>query len=207
MNGLDRRLHAAADLVAALREVEDGGGNLIAAFVGDMPFVAFRHYPENDLWDPDSCAQFYFHAHNPGARGAEVGHIHCFYRPGGRESAEAPHHLVAIALDPAGRPCGLFTTNRWVTQESFLPAPAARAAVRRYSPSGDDVPSRVVAAVFGLYRDEIEALLDRRDAVLAAGREKTGGCDPLDDETLEILSSLPIDIEATLDDLRRALPA
>lgn len=206
MTAFERRLQAAADLVAALREVEEGGGNLLAAFVGDEPFVAFRHYPEDDIWDPETCAQFYFHAHNPGMRGAEAGHIHCFYRPGGRESEAAPHHLVAIGLDTAGRPCSLFTTNRWVTHEIFLPAPAARAVARDYAPSGDDVPSRVVAAMFGLYRDEIERLLDERDAAIAAHGDRNAGSDPFEDEALEITSSRAIDIEATLDELRRALP-
>lgn len=206
MTGLDRRLAAAAELVAALRDIEAGGRNLVAAFVGESPFVAFRHYPENDIWDPASRAQFYFHGHNPGTRGEEAGHIHCFYRPGGRESAEAPHHLVAIALDAAGRPCALFTTNRWVTEESFLPAPAARGVAEGYAPSGADVPSRVVAALFGLYREAIKSLLDERDARLAARAADAPGRDPFEDRALEIVSHLSIDLEATLEELRRTLP-
>lgn len=202
----DARLLAAAGLVAALREAEAGGGNLIAALVGDDPFVAFRHYPEEDAWDEASRAQFYFHAHDSGTRAAEAGHIHCFHRPGGRHSAAAPHHLVAIALDATGRPAGLFTTNRWVTEEVFLPAPAARAVAARYAPSGGDVASRVVAGVFGLYRGEIMQLLTERDAALAERRRLRPDADPLEDRELEILSHRAIDLEATLSDLRRGLP-
>lgn len=206
MTALERRLTAAAELVTALREVEEGGSNLLAAFIGDEPFVAFQHYPEDDFWDPETCAQFYFHAHNPGTREAEVGHIHCFHRPGGRDSEAAPHHLVAIALDAVGRPCSLFTTNRWVTQETFLPAPAAREVALHYGPSGDDVPSRVVAAIFGLYREEIMTLLDERDAVLAARMAETPGSVPLEDHSLEIVSKRAVDLDVTLEELRQALP-
>lgn len=202
----DARLLAAAGLVAALREAEAGGGNLIAALVGDDPFVAFRHYPEEDVWDEASRAQFYFHAHDSGTRAAEAGHIHCFHRPCGRHSAAAPHHLVAIVLDATGRPAGLFTTNRWVTEEVFLPAPAARAVAARYAPSGGDVASRVVAGVFGLYRGEIMQLLTERDAALAERRRLRPDADPLEDQELEILSHRAIDLEATLSDLRRGLP-
>ena len=202
----DARLLAAAGLVAALREAEAGGGNLIAAFVGGDPFVAFRHYPDEDAWDEASRAQFYFHAHDSGTRAVEAGHVHCFHRPGGRHSEAAPHHLVAIALDATGRPAGLFTTNRWVTEEVFLPAPAARDVAARYAPGGGDVASRVVAGVFGLYRDEILDLLDARDAVLAERRRVRPDADPLEDLDLEILSHRAIDLEATLAELRRTLP-
>lgn len=204
MTDLECRLAAAADLVAALRELEDDGRNLIAAFVGEGPFIAFRHYPEDDVWDEATRAQFYFHAHNPDMRGDEVGHIHCFHRPGGRNSEAAPHHLVAISLDAAGRPSALFTTNGWVTEETFLPAAQACAIARNYAPTGSDVTHRVVAALYRLYRDEIVALLRERDAVLAA---HDGIGDPLEDKGIEIVSSRKIDLESTLDDLRRSLPA
>lgn len=205
MNGVRDRLAAGEDLVASLGSVEARGSNLIAAFVGDESFVALRHYPEDDCFDAASGTQFYFHAHNDGGRGTETGHIHVFVRPEGQGEAKPIHHLVAIALDRFGRPAGLFTTNRWVTDEDFIGAPQARAHAAGYAPTGDNAPSRVIGALYALYADEIASLLDARDDTIAAWQRDHPGVSALDDHRLEITSSLTIDLAATLAAVQEAV--
>ena len=132
----------------------------------------WRHYPDGDVHDAVSHAQYFYHAHAPepgGASppaGAEHGHFHTFMRQGGLSpgahplvmpelaiagnpaapfeaalSAPAPAgdpdeawtHLVAIALDDRGRPLRLFTTNRWVTGETWYAAADVAAASARFA--------------------------------------------------------------------------
>jgi hypothetical protein len=121
-------------------------------------FYEWNHYPDGDVYDPESHAQYFYHAHPPARRGPkEHGHFHTFLRPRGMPpgatplmlpelaiadvpAAPADHilapvaqpnqggnndklsHLIAIAMDASGAPIRLFTTNRWVTGETWYAA-------------------------------------------------------------------------------------
>ena len=206
-----RRLVAGAAGVSALREVEDRGSNLIAEALRGQNFVALRHYPENDAFDPATGAQYYFHAHEPGehrqhsATWDEIGHIHTFFRPEGQGDHKPIHHLVAIALNRFGRPAGLFTTNRWVTGEDFCSARRSRAFVRRYKLSDPSPLSRFVTAIVALFRADIVRLLTARDAAIAVWQRRHSGTDAFEDRALEITSSLPIDLPEVLAQLQDQL--
>lgn len=205
---LQRRLAAGAELVAALRAVEDRGSNLVGELLGGAEFVAFEHRPAGDVFDPSSGAHYYFHAHGPdehrqgGMDWAEIGHIHTFFRPMGRGDDAPIHHLIAIALDRFGRPAGLFTTNRWVTGEDFVAAPQARAFARRYSLADPAPVNRLVTAIFTLFSAEIDELLDARDAAIATWERDHPERDVFEDRALEITSSRAINFLAVLADLQ-----
>ncbi|OYW08315.1 MAG: hypothetical protein B7Z59_10235 [Acidiphilium sp. 37-67-22] len=193
---------AAVDLVAALGEIESSGRNLVTALLGTAPFVAFEHYPPDDVRDKLTGAQYYFHAH----RGRiESGHIHCFLR---RKSKAGMTHVVAIGLDDHGRPARMFTTNRWVTNDDYVPADRLIPQLHRMAwpdAPGDAGVNKALGALFRLYRPQLAALLRRRDRRLALHAARIAPRDPKADEGLEILSTMRIDLPATLARLRARL--
>lgn len=74
-------------MAAAGREVQDCGrvlrktGDTIVSEIlrGAGVFYEWNHYPEGDVYDPESHAQYYYHAHPPDRRGGdEHGHFHTF---------------------------------------------------------------------------------------------------------------------------------
>ena len=202
------RLEAAAALVAALRSVEDRGTNLVAEALQGLPFIAFDRYPAEDVLDHASGAQYYFHAHGESASARqdgwdEAGHIHCFMNPEGNGPGKPLCHLAAIAMNRFGRPVGLFTVNRWVADDSWVPAATAACLVRRFGFADQSPLSRFVTAFYALFRTEIEALLAARDRRVAEWRRDHPDRDALEDRELEIPSALKLDLEAVLAALRR----
>jgi hypothetical protein len=202
------RIEAGAALVAALRSIEDRGSNLVAELLGGAPFMAFDHHPPGDVFDPATGAQYYFHAHAPdehrqgGASWAEIGHIHTFVRPEGRRDDAPIHHLIAIALDRFGRPTSLFTTNRWVTGDDFIPASQAVRYARAYRLTDQTPASRCINALFTLFATDIAGLLIERDATIASRQQAHPAGTALEDRELEITSSRVIDIVAVLAELQ-----
>src|SRR3546814_10104413 len=54
--------------------------NLVAELLhGEDEFFERRHYPAGDIYDPETGAQYYYHAHRSDPR--EHGHFHIFQRP------------------------------------------------------------------------------------------------------------------------------
>ena len=198
---MDAQISAAMELVAALAEMENAGRNIVTTLLDGADFLALAHYPPEDVRDPETNAQYYFHAH----RGkVESGHIHCFLRDAGNKLT----HAAAIGLDQSGRPARMFTTNLWVTADVFTPAETLIEQLPRMNWSAAPGPApvnRALSALFVLYRREIAALLRRRDARLARYAATIAPADPLQDERLEILSTVRINMPATLARLRAKL--
>ncbi len=196
------RAQAAATLVAALGVLESAGQNLVTCLIGGAPFEALTHYPPDDVVDPVSQAQYYFHAH----RGAkESGHIHCFMRGTGDARLT---HVAALSLDSSGRPAKFFTTNLWVTDDHWAEAPQVISLLPRMvwrDAPGPETVNQVLGALFILYRRELASLLRRRDKTLLRWAAKYPEQDLFADERLEILSSVTIDLPKTLGQLRRQL--
>lgn len=106
-------------------------------------------------------------------------------------------HIVAVSLDGAGTPTDLFTTNRWVTGETWYAADDVTAMLDRFSVElarpGWPV-NRWLCALIRLYRPDIEELLRQRDeAVMNWRRKRRGKIHVFEDTRLEILSSAAID--------------
>ena len=232
-----------AELVAmeaAAREVREcrrvlakTGDNVVSeALRGAAQFAAWAHYPEGDVYDPESHAQFFYHGHGEAERGArEHGHFHTFLRPRGMPPgtrplvmpelaiADAPSapagppapqpnqgadndelsHLVAIAMDETGEPVRLFTTNRWVTGETWYADADVVTMLDRFvvdlaRPSWP--LNRWITAMFRLFRPQMIELLHARDAqVMAWRRRHRGKVHVLEDRRLEVLSAVAIDVE------------
>ena len=204
-DALARRAAAAADIVAAIGAAEARGGNLVTEALAGRAFVAETHYPDDDVRDPATGAQYYFHAHRAGdLPWAEAGHIHTFMRA----PAGGLVHLVAISMDQAGRPRRLFTVNHWVTGDTWRDAPASVALLRGFaiSPDGPEAPlTRFVCGMLVLFDAEIAALLATRDRTITARRRARPGHDPFEDRALAVTSTRRIDLDAILARLRTAL--
>lgn len=209
--------HDAQRCMAALRKV---GYNLVGEVLKDQgQFVKLAHYPKGDVYDRDSHSQYYYHAHRDG----EHGHFHCFLRAAGMPrgvapvSAAATHdwpkgdkalaHLVAISMDRFGVPLRMFTTNQWVTGETWYPAADMLRMIDRFSvdhafPSW---PTNLwLTAMFGLFRPQIAALITARDTALHAHAATVKG-DPFEDRGLETITECPISIDAQMTAIAAAL--
>lgn len=226
------RLSAAerSDLLAAAHEVHrcqralaKAGLNVVGELLkGHEGFYEMNHYPDGDVYDRDSHAQYYYHAHREGA--VEHGHFHTFIRgkgippslqplPAPPGSEAWPHgddaiaHLIAVSMDAWGQPIGLFACNRWVTGETWYPAEAVKQLLPRFSidhafPSW---PTNLwLSALLRLFRPQIDALLDHRDRVVEAWHKAHPDLDVFEDRALEITGYLPISIDDWVQQLRHA---
>ena len=238
LEAMDACGRAVAESEAALAA---HAGGILGAALHDEPVEAWRHYPEGDVFDPATHAQYFCHLHAPGERGAdEHGHFHTFLRAGGippdvrplvmpelaiagSPAAPAPlpsapqahedddHwcHLVAIAMNDAGRPIRLFTTNRWVTGETWYQAGDVAAMLDRFAVGETTSPralDRWITAMLGLYRPQIAALVEARDAtVMGWRRRRRGKVHVFEDRRLEVTSALEIDVAAQRDAIATAL--
>lgn len=121
--------------------------------------------------------------------------------PSKRGSRDEVSHLIAIAVDAAGEPVRLFTTNRWVTGETWYRAEDVVRMLDRFSLDAAEPASFVnfwLTALVRLYHLEIAMLLRERDQVVMDPIRRRRRTDVFEDPKLEITSSLDIDLEARL---------
>ena len=196
---------------AAIGVLKQGGLNIVSAILADQgTFFEMNHYPEDDVYDPKSACQYYYHAH----RGGEHGHFHTFVRrkampdslrpaPGFKRSEPLPAfddelaHLVCISMDAYGLPQGLFAVNRWVSDESWYSAGETIALLDRFRIDGNYPHFAVnqwLSQCMALCRPQIEALLRHRDAVIQAWHATHPDRDVLEDRELEMTGYLPFNM-------------
>lgn len=213
---------AGDEVLKAFRVLGKAGTNPVAQVLAHQgKFIELDHYPKGDVHDAETASQYYYHAHRSEA--GEHGHFHTFIRAKGipghvkpatyRGTGKRPRgknaicHLVAISMNRAGLPVGLFTTNQWVTGETFF---GAQDTVRLLDAFAIDhvqpclATNRWISAMIRLFRPQIEALLLRRDRSLADWQRGHPDRAVLDDEELEITSSTPIDIDRQIARIARA---
>jgi Domain of unknown function (DUF6969) len=109
-------------------------------------------------------------------------------------------HLLAIAIDARGEPVRLFTTNRWVTGETWYAADDVIRMLDCFRLPSQHPPSlldRWLTALVQLFQPEIAALLQRRDKTITEWRWRRRG-NVYEDTRLEVISSLDIDLDARL---------
>lgn len=205
---LARALADARSCVAAFAAATGADGSLLQSWVRGRQVTAFEHYPANDVVDPRTGCQFYYHSHRDGD--SEHGHLHLFWhatasgrrrylRPGRAHwSRTAPTHLFAISLDARGLPVGLFMVNRWVTDGHWFDAATTMSFVDRFKMSELAPYGHSCVWLTGfvrLYRPLIEQLLIERDRRLSRCKRPQ----VLDDRRVEVLSAQLIDWAADLD--------
>lgn len=227
---IERMTLAAAVVGDCRRELAARNRNIVSEALADSPASEWRHYPDGEVYDPKSHAQYFYHTHPVDGRPVrEHGHFHTFLRAEGMPVGAAPlilpeiavpdvpalppqappikrgtreevSHLVAIAVDSRGEPLRLFTTNRWVTGETWYRAEDVirmldRFAITEVEPS--ETLNRWVGAMLRLFRPQIAALLRMRDETVMAWRRRRR-THVFEDPALEITSSLDIALDAQL---------
>ena len=224
---------AAAEIIRdCRRDLSARNTNLLGEVMGSSTICAWRHYPDGEVFDATSHAQYFFHAHAhaPDSRPpSERGHFHTFLRAEGMPSGVVPlllpelavadvaspppqaaplkrgerdevSHLIAIAIDVRGEPIRLFTTNRWVTGETWFRAEDVTRMLDRFviaerEPS--PVLNRWIGAMIELFRPQIAALLQARDETVMAWRRRRR-THVFEDPRLEITSSLDVQLDTQL---------
>ncbi len=175
-------------------------------------FIEFDHYPKGDIFDKETKSQYYYHAHRP--ESGEHGHFHTFVRSGAipddiktvpyEGEVEVPSgddaicHLIAVSMNGPGYPIGLFSTNRWVTGETFY---SAEDTIRLLDTFLIDhtypclAANRWISAMLCLFRPQIVALIWERDRTIESRRTKHPDKDVYEDRDLELTSILKIDVD------------
>ncbi|MBP2301399.1 DUF6969 family protein [Azospirillum picis] len=185
---------------------------------GHGTLYEWKHYPPGDVYDAEFHAQYYYHCHPEGERPhGEHGHFHTFLRPHGMPPGMEPmalpdyrppendndalSHLIGIAMDVAGQPVRLFTTNRWVTGETWYAADDVIAMLDAFEidharPSWP--ANRWITAMMRLFRPTIVELLHERDAVIDRWTAGHPGTYVYDDRGLEVASQRLISVDAQI---------
>lgn len=221
----------AAAVAEALHALEESGDNVIAAILrGQKRFCDWDHFPEGDVFDAASHAQYYYHAHPKHERPDEHGHFHTFLRPLGMPRGiepsnlpgndvplaenEALSHLIAISMDEDGEAIGLFTTNRWVTGETWYGADDVIAMLGRFQVNEAGtvkgaarwpLVNRWIGGMLRLFRPQIVELLRQRDAAIAGWNARHRDSIVLEDQRIEIPSQIPISVPQQIEAVAAAL--
>jgi len=130
-------------------------------------------------------------------------------QPNQGEDNDKLSHLMAISMDSRGWPIRLFTTNRWVTGETWYSAEDVermldRFAVNTTRPS--EPLNRWITAMFALFRPQMRALLGARDAAIMNWRRRhRGKIHVFEDRRLEVTSASEIDVEDQVRRIEEAL--
>ena len=219
-----REMLEAAELVkSSCLALQKAGLNLVGECLkGQGAFYEFSHYPTDDVYDADSKSQYYFHTHR-GLSG-EYGHFHTFLRADGMPASivpitntgkepwpsgsEAVSHLICISMNQEGYPIGLFTTNRWVTGESWYSADDVIAMLERFSIEHAHPNLAVnhwITAMFRLYALEMVELIEKRDHKIKEWRVAHPKVDVFEDRKLEITSRTKIDVDLKINEIKQAL--
>ena len=222
-----RRLIAMAEAAGVVedsyRMLGKAGTNVVAQCLAHQgTFYELDHYPKGDVHDAEFHAQYYYHAHR--ADSGEHGHFHTFLRAkamppqvkpvpySGKArrpmGTDALAHLVAISMNRPGFPIGLFTTNRWVTDETFYRAGDVIGMLDRFR-IDHTFPclavNRWITAMVELFRPQVEALVSARDETMAQWAEAHPDRDVHEDRELEITSIIDIDADRQIAAVRAAL--
>lgn len=216
---------AGAEIRECYRLLAKTGGNVVSEVLrGNGDFFEWDHYPNGDVYDPETHSQYYYHAHPAGLRDDEHGHFHTFLRPKGMPDGVRPapladgaaslddngalSHLVAVSMDAHGVPIRLFTTNRWVTGETWYDADDVIRMLDHFDMdlAYPSLPVNIwITAMLRLFRPEIEALVRSRDDAIAGWQAQHPDVNVYEDRGLEIAASTDISVDAQIDRINGTL--
>lgn len=209
------RVRAAADaLIDCLRHFVDSGQVPLAAVIGHgaTPQI-WQQYQAGGAVAIDgapSVLHYYYHAHStPGAPAGEHGHFHLFAQLGADDEGVARYaHLVAIGVDARGLPLRLFTTNRWVTDETWVLADRLIALAERIADAPaerDDSIGCWLRAQLGVFAPQIAGLLRHRDRRMAARQQDGNRPGLFEDRRMHVVSQCQVSVDRQLTVLERVV--
>ena len=214
-------------ILECYRVLRKSNANVVAEVLrGQGEFYEWDHYPKGDAYDHETHGQYYYHSHPADLRGGEHGHFHTFVRPKGmpagvkpapladfkppKDKKDALSHLVAISTNKAGYPVRLFTTNRWVTGETWYAAKDVIRLVDRFlmDLAYPSWPVNIwITEMLRLFRPQIEELLLARDRTVGRWQADHPEGNTCEDRGLEITSVIEISVERQIEEVRRARAA
>ena len=109
-----------------------------------------------------------------------------------------------MSIDTNGIPRAWFTVNRYVTNEFLYPADVMIEHLPKYDvdhTKEDDLVNRFVTAMVALYSEEIAELIRERDVKHAELVEEHGDKAYEMASGAEVLSQIPIDLDAKINSL------
>lgn len=216
-------MQKAGDVISEnLRLLKKSSQNMVGQCLANQgTFYEDEHYPKGDVYDSESHAQYYYHAHRP--ESGEHGHFHTFLRAAGMprmvkpvaysgeakrpSGKDALSHIVAVSMNRPGMPVGMFTTNRWVTDETFYPAADVIKMLDRFSIEQSFpclATNRALTAVLHLFKPQVIALLEQRDKTIQSWVETYPDRDVYEDRDLEITSIIDINVDRQLAAIKKA---
>ncbi|MCV2877831.1 hypothetical protein OE699_03110 [Sedimentimonas flavescens] len=216
---------AAATVLECEHALQKSGMSVISEVLrGQGDFVIWERYPKGDIFDSETHSHYFYHSHTPEEMAdGENGHFHLFVRPAGLAPGLKPWafsgavipedeaarfiHIGAISVDGYGRPLRLFTTNRWVTDETLYRAADIvplldRFAIELAHPNW--AVSKWLTAMVRLHLPQLAALLHLRDAVIMDWSSRHAA-ETLEDRRLQNTSEVALDIPAQIAAVEAAL--
>ena len=176
--------------------------------------IQMDHYPKGDRIDKITGGQYFYHCHRENHEQDEHGHFHCFMRQNRIPKTIKPTplpdwdlyqknplvHLIGISMNRLGQPIRLFTTNRWVTAETWHDATYAPRLIKRFKMTLTDDPhwqvlDQWVEGILHLFAPQIIWLHNERDAVIAQHQQQNPDDNVYINRTLEELSSISVDLK------------
>jgi Domain of unknown function (DUF6969) len=212
---LEAMAAAAEEVINCHRVLAKTGDNIVGELLHEVEtFYEWDHYPEGDIFDPETHSQFYYHAHPEDERPGEHGHFHTFLRPAGMPKGITPAkvpdyapkddpddelcHLIAISMDKFGVPIRLFTVNRWVSADVWYKAEDVITFLDHFEmdlaqPSWP--LNRWITGMVQLFQPQIAALVHARDAKVAEWQAARPQGNVFTDHNLETTSLTAIAID------------
>ncbi len=214
---------AGVQVLECYRVLQKSNSNVVAEVLrGQGEFYELDHYPKGDVYDSETHSQYFYHSHREG----EHGHFYTFLREKGmpkdcrpvkqseanfmKERDDKLSHLIAISMNRAGFPIGLFTTNRWITADNWYKADDVIKMLDRFemdlaSPSW---PVNIwLTAILRLFRPQIMDLVRARDATVANWQRDHPDVDAFEDRGCDITSVRKISVAAQNKRVNEALMA
>ena len=229
LDQLNSMLVAGQRITDCYRVLGKSNSNLVAEVIRNQgDFFEWDHYPKGDVYDHTSHSQYYYHAHPPESRldayGREHGHFHTFVRPKGMPKSVKPAriadykkpdgdndaltHLIAISMDRAGFPIRLFTTNRWVTGETWYTASSVKKILRGFEMdlSYPSWPVNVwITSLLNLFEPSIQSLLVERDACIESWKADHPDENVFEDRKLEVTSFIEVSVDDQIANVKQAI--
>lgn len=187
-----KRSHEAGRAVLDYTQRLAGQGRSVLDIVlNEKELEDWAMYPwDGGVIDKKTRSQYFYHAH---PQSPEHGHFHVFY-----SHRNQIVHLAAISLDDQGQPMELFTVNRWVTGDFYIPAGKLSGYITQFRIANNSFDREVgeyLRNLLILYQAEIGALMQQRERVFADYRATHDGREPYEDRDLDVTSNLEIQIE------------
>ena len=200
---LQKSYRAGKELEALQESLGAEGRTPVDVALNGNPFTDGEMYPwQGGILDQRTSCQYFYHSH-PEFKG-EHGHFHTFYY-----SKRKLAHLVAIGMTRKGRVNKLYTFNRWSPGDTYFPAQTLKSFLPRfgirYVKELDPRLHAFINNAMVLFHPEVELLFDERDETFRRYRERNNGRSPYEDRSLEITSSVVVDVKVQMARLRAEL--